>query len=1756
MPSDHLHLSRISTDNSELREEKKKRRFSSPFHRSSRSRSRPNSVVLPLQTQFDLFGNASKDTAAIVESRPYSYVAPDAWNTMPEDTGQRLQNPHHLGVLPSPAKSAFSLFAQLDREGGEDVPPVPKIPQGVEEGEARAKLHHDTIPTTSTQPAMDASPHGRLDVGRVSPVLSCVGADRLDDDNLQPGHGRLQQPRLSKGDVSPMFPPATLSLDSLDDGTHTHVGDHTHAVGDRRAEYETELIGGDVSPISRQNTMDGGAETDARPFRASPPTEMGGIAVGIIEPSSPSGPAQARADDGAHEHGGTTLTPHAARAAELRPRIEQRLSASRIQVVHAVQYVPSRSQSSFETWDQDSIAAPSDGSPLDEKACDSDIPPDIPPVVPQLLGPSLAEEGAQAAESSTRPNATVSAAAQDEPGQSPRSVSILSKISSMVTPDESSISPASSPGRPRSRPPSATTTTTRPRQVSPAKTSHIPVQIVEESSPQASRSATSNADFDLYADHDGVVKGVHDESGRPLRVAMADSTQRAQIAAPHAPRQQQLTKPIEEEPSRSSEERPMSFISGPRDSNGWPQDQINRPGTATNEPFPPSLARSHRAKTSNGSAYVMSPLAQRVPIVQTNGQSLHQLAPAGHIGSVSSLNSGRSDMKTGPLSTISPPPSSTASPPPLSNRPPVPQKPLAPIPITQNGHLPRVHDSRLMEDPRVMMEAQMRGIRERQSPPQDPRGQGQAFPQGFPMPTPRNQYEAQQQPMTRPAIDPRLHSFHQQASAITPMQPLKKDVKSPSRPKFTSVFKGLGKSHSSSPSPPAQLGSPPPRTDVINSGGRIPSHGSGRRSSSFQSTVGDLQEHKIPQKERRASSLAFPPSRPESLGAESHFSHDSTRVQAAESRLNLRSPDVPIPAIGIPPQQPVPDAAMPLKAEGNRTSTSGVPEPGKKKRFSALGNFFKSKEDKKAQKAQKHTAAPPLQPGHPWPPQQQQHFRPQQHGMQYGQPPAERPFLGMQPVQHPTMLTMPPQGMYRQGVSQQFMQSPPPQGYPQQHMHHPQQGMPQAQQQNLPQAQQHLLQNQQQPVYRGHPAHVYVEQPPLRHQQQPPHLLPIQAQQQPLRQEGSAYVDSRLAHQAHQAQRQPQQPFAQPLPQSHPSSRAAYTTLDHQHQNVPQISGTARVPPEGYYAARETKQSDHRQGIPTSELQNLHSLRQQQEQQIYQAQPDNTRSISKQPVVHSPNAVSPSSQHRASLTNDEPRYETPEIPAAYTHVRPYVSPNLQDPPPDAQQDRHPSPAHYNRQYSEPQMQPLSPQVSAITQAPTNPRSNSETSSVSLVSPISDLSPGIPNPAPASNQRNQKPRMSSITEQTQAERPWNINGATFKLPQGATEQEIVRAQQRQHIEQKFFAQEQLYAERTGRSPSPRSNTTQSPSPRPSQHQSPYQPPQNGGGFREVVPRSSPKPYPMAQALHRQPSDPEKSVLSSHPAQPATVRPGQTSHPATYPPPISPDTIGVRSPVNPTVDSLPPPAPPKSPHNPMFANRPQRIESPHSQRSIRRDTPEDFEKQIPPEHRYQPSPHPQHHVHQQPEYDEHPPTDEPPPYSGLVSPQDVIEKDYHRPPNIVTNATIDDRGQHIEPRQRQVSIAMLQHPQPASMAASPARSSADMGADSLRRQLLEQEERERQERLQRAQTQRAESQREREERERARARARELERSISGGGRVGSLRSTAGSTRTASGWERRRGSSSRPVFELPAEDDEPVMRATSFPGQEWVPTFTED
>ena len=446
----------------------------------------------------------------------------------------------------------------------------------------------------------------------------------------------------------------------------------------------------------------------------------------------------------------------------------------------------------------------------------------------------------------------------------------------------------------------------------------------------------------------------------------------------------------------------------------------------------------------------------------------------------------------------------------------------------------------------------------------------------------------------------------------------------------------------------------------------------------------------------------------------------------------------------------------------------------------------------------------------------------------------------------------------------------------------------------------------------------------------------------------------------------------------------------------------------------------------------------------------------------------------------------------------------------------------------------------MTTSPPNLRHNS---SDSVVSPILNPLPGtLPQTSPPPNSRPQKQRMSSITEQVQSERPWNLD-----LPQGATEQEIVRARQRQYMEQQLLAQEQLHAERTGRSPSPRSgqsNQSASPPPPPTEERPPQR---ESGGFRELLPRSSPQPYPIASQQPVERLGAPRPHSPSPPIAPAPVHPALVHNPATYPLPISPGPTNATSPINPTMGMMPPPPLPTNlPHTSM--------NSPFPNSRTSRPTSQDAASDHTRDSLYDPPPPPTEH-YQQPEYDDIPPVDQPPPYSGPGVPNEGMEKERPRPPNIVTDTS--DRGRNFESRQRQASLGLLQHPQPASMAASPQRSSADMGADILRRQLLEAEERERQERLHRAEIQRQESARERQERERARARARELERSVSGGGRVGSLRSPAGSTRTNTNGFERSGSTSRPVYELPAEeDDEPVMRATSFPGQEWVPTWTDD
>jgi hypothetical protein len=565
-----------------------------------------------------------------------------------------------------------------------------------------------------------------------------------------------------------------------------------------------------------------------------------------------------------------------------------------------------------------------------------------------------------------------------------------------------------------------------------------------------------------------------------------------------------------------------------------------------------------------------------------------------------------------------------------------------------------------------------------------------------------------------------------------------------------------------------------------------------------------------------------------------------------------------------------------------------------------------------------------------------------------------------------------------------------------------------------------------------------------------------------------------------------------------------------------------------------------------------HEHAQRSQEHMDQAQPAISHRTVSGPLPNQKAYAYPSISQRRVSTPIEPQYEQPQIPAAYSHVSgAFISPH------DQQQAFYGAPivpamrpSQYERQDSDPRMPPLSPQVSAQSQMPPNNRTHSDASTVSVVSPISTPAPDLPSVPSQAGQRSQKPRMSSISEVHQGtpERPWHMN-----FPNGATEQEIVRARQRQFMQQQFIAQQQQYADRASQSPSPRTSPqTQSPA---LASETTHLPPQQGGGFKELLPRTSPQPYgqsPAASLPDTVAAEQRIPIRAPQPSQLARIDPQQSAHPAAYPLPMSPEPTNARSPINPLADTLPaPPPPPKLPHSPMhpmMQNRQSASAQDHPHLVADR---QQYEPSLPQTEHY--SPQATHAAHY-----EQPLPDEPPPsYDGPSAPNDGMHKsrpEHPRPPNIATNVATNTRSPQSESRQRQPSIGLLQHPQPASMAASPQHSAPNMGAESLRRQLLQQEDLARMERLQCAQEQRAETEREKQEREIARARARELERSVSGGARVGSIRSVAGSR---NGWERR-GSSSRQVFELPAvEDDEPSMRATSYPGQEWVPpVWTDD
>ena len=1564
-----------------------------------------------------------------------------------------------------------------------------------------------------------------------------------------------------------------------------------------------------------------------------------------------------------------------------------------LEIVYAQEYAAS--DSSLTSWDRDSNTANSvsgTSQPGDMRDESSLVTPvaQVPRIV-QHGQPGKAEDVNDNARNSGTPNGYFPShdvhphAIRHQQQQSSdltvpeRSKSMLSMISSMVSEGGTPISPTSSnAGR------STPSTIRRMQRDSSVSNQFKPAQIPEESmamNEDLTPTATDD-DFDLYADHNGVVKDLRDEHGQPLRVTQTpvpDSRAYPQSAKPGVPAG--AVEARGEDGPRYSTERPMSFISGPADQDGRPQDQVNQPLKQGNSAAPSTAEENHSQArqpeaASRGPAYSGTDTAQNIqragiaesqrinpernspaPPSSTHNNSFRDITP------VSQSTSRSVVPESSLLNQHTPPPSSFA--------------PLSAMNGRPSNSGPNVGYG--AQDPRML------GINPGQRsfqghmplPDRDPRFPGQT---GGPSPTgPRNEYEFQQQMMQNQTVYPRPQGPNGQVPHAGPQPPVqnppKPQEKSSSKPKFTSVFKGLGGklqgTAQQTPHPPSSATRPHASASPMDA----------NRNGSYTSGVSSLHRDQLAGRPGEQPGSSGPSNRPPSNGAESHFSHvsqNSTRVEPTDSRLDLRKPASPAPYQGIPPQQ-IPQRAsiQGAQPQSYRAPTSGAPETGKKKRFSALGNIFGrssegpklTKEAKKAQKAQRHSAAPQMQASQPQWPSQQPQFRPQQPGMPY--PPGQVPSGQYPPAQLPPSHYPPSQMPTRQYPQGQF--SPrqyPPGQYPPQQMRPmgPQFASSQTMSPGTPQSAQSM------DPY-GHPQHYQQMQPRPSALQQTPGANTEQ---------GSAYLRTRQLAEEHQAQKA----LAPTGPTSRPSTHASGTSLEQSPAqsrqtsygpppggyynpnptlSVPekgayQISQAARllaeqqrqqptaeqtsygttqvgrqqlqyqqhsaldeeayralqaerirleqqrmqleseqgryqstqastdsqrqesvVPPKPVYgnpdvgrqqplgqqppsvpAARQsTPPQKAAPGPSRDELLRAHQERQQREQELRsqqyadRVQPVvNHRSVS-QPLPMQNAPPQPVVQQRIVSSPVEPQYETPQIPAAYNHVSgAFISPRDREQQPlhSASQALLARPSNDDRHYSDPRMPSLSPQVSAQSQMPPNNRTHSDASTVSVVSPISAPAPDLPSAAPPVAQRAQKPRMSSISEihQGTPERAWHLN-----FPEGATEQEIVRARQRQFMQERFTDQQQQHAERAAQSPSPRASShSHSPAALPLQTAVPQQ---QGGGFKELLPRSSPQPYPQSQPAPLPQAEGQIRHVDDLPtAQPAPMHPGQAAQPAAYPLPMSPDSAKAKSPINPLASVLPAPPlpPPKLAHSPIYPGAAQsQSATPQGQQHAPR-TREQYEPSPPQGNQYAPPPG------QTERYDQQEPEDPPPSYDGPGVPNDGMDKtrpEQSRPPNITTGADIDDsRDRQGDSRPRQPSLGILQHPQPASMAASPQRSSADMGAESLRRQLLQQEEVARMQRIQIAQVQRAETERERQEREAARARARELERSVSGGARVGSIRSVAGIRNGGQpGWERR-GSNSRQVFELPAvEDDEPSMRATSYPGQEWVPpVWTDD
>lgn len=1589
------------------------------------------------------------------------------------------------------------------------------------------------------------------------------------------------------------------------------------------------------------------------------------------------------------------LTPQRAERADAAtmPIATRRVSATQLQVVHAVEEYAA-SSSSLASWDQDSNAADAISEPGSavEMKDESDL---VTPVAQAPRNAQHGQEADQAGVSNTDfsyaiPNgyfngqsaSDSSRQRQQQPASTSemiapeRSKSLLSIISSAVS--STPISPASSNAG-RSTP---STIHRMQRDFSNAKRSNLTdVQILEEpvSAKDDQTPTNKHNEYDLYADHNGVVKDVRDENGQPLRVGPTPNVAHAQLARTTTGASSIVTVPDtpDARARRYSFERPMSFISGPQDDDGRPQDQINQPlvGVMNTPPIPPQSNRRSQQFRSTPSGAIYSNMAPMQDMHWPPGEKTSQL-PAQPIQQPVHKPAPPKVVRQptrfvphhhGDDEVQDPPVQKAAILPPQRTPPSVPTERSV-----SNGQLP-IHGPRSDQaEQGSLVSGYPQGppaprsvsapLQQMSLPSQDPREAGQQvrLPPAAPTTGPRNEFEYQQQMMQLQAKHPRFRGsesldLNRQQPSPT-QQGFHPPSKPSSKPRLAAAIKGIvGRN---SPNAPQAPNVPPAPTTLAPA---APPNDASRAESFVSAVSNTSRERAISMPGEHPGGVAGP-QQPPSLGAEPahrHVSHSSTQVRPPQFRQDPAMPAMPTQYQSVHPQQQhhltqqqqhlAPQQGA--ESQNYRASTGAMPDAGKKKRFSAFtglfnkgnaaadlqGKFKLSREEKKAQKAQRHTSQPILQsqPAQQWPPPHTQIIAPQQNVIP--QASFQGPPNGGHAAQHADPRFMPPQGPV-----QQRPQGPPDmplsQGVPQQstqmQMHPQQQAYPSQQQRPGAQPDEGSAYMRTRQIVEEHQAREAAAQPPrpvyenpnsvgsaLRPSaeqaprsgrqafQRPPsngYYYPDKPQPPPeqgaykasseehqrahqLRQqqveaeqrllagiprsskEDGAYGASAASHQQAQQHQQQRQAYTEagayeapqaarlqairqrqapgheqgaygatheetqrlqqrlqyplPSPESFGRSQIHYDQMQtngppqrtnimpqQERQQIPQQPSTIR---DEHIRQAEQEFAQHRWQQQQIQLRQFHM---QQQAQLAKQQAANSRSVSGPLLSQASPPASPVAQRHVSSPMAEPEYDTPPIPGAYDHVQGvFVSPL------DRQHHALTTPhSLVERQEPDPQMQPISPQVSAQSQMPHNVRQHSDASTVSVVSPISGPTPE----PPTADQRLQRPRMPSISEvhqqqepqqQQQSDRPWHMN-----FPAGTTEQDIVRARQKQFFQQHFASQQQAQAERHASSPSPRVSPDKQ---TPPFSAPPHHTQEQSGGFREVLPSTSPQPYPAPRSA---PLD-RSSHSPQHMGQ-APLRPQEGSG---WPLRSSPGP----GPLQPNVGLQPPPAEPQTPTHPDDLG--QRRHEPRPPHENERASPLD----------------------QQPHFTDNVADDAPPSYDGPGIPNDGMEKsnpERPRPPNIVTAPS--DRGRQQDGRPRQASLGLMQHPQPASMAASPQRTAPDMGSDSLRRQMLQQEEHARMERIQRSQMQAAIRQREQQERDAARARAQELERSVSGGGRVGSLRSVRGSHNGgAPGWERRglQGAHNRPVFELPAlEDEEPVMRATSFPGQEWVPPMYVD